>query len=221
MFNLFRQDEKDKDFKLINLIDKTQIIDDNAFEAIYFGQDTHYYSIWTKCIRREIYIKAINFVNLTRKLIIAEDMLESMALLGVSKRIALLDEALYYYYYNGDSATRARKPYKVQEQIENLNFVISKFKEFADKKDEQYKVFMDGMCKILALHIVARKTQRFVDAYQRRLKSGYPRWLARLILSLQRKPFGFNRKKRDLRRFVDKISIYYGTCTMISCECRL
>ena len=204
MFNLFTQCEKDGDFNVINVIDKTQIVDDHAFEAMYFGQNTHYFNVATKCIKKQTYLKAINFANITRKLTIAEDILASMAILGVSKKIALFDCVLYYYCYNGDSAMRATEPHKLQWRIENLNFVISKFMEFADKKDEQYKVFMKGMCKVLALHIVSNKTQRFLEAYQMRLKSGYPKWLARFILSLQRKPFGFNRKKRDLRRFVDE-----------------
>lgn len=202
MFNLFKQDEKDGEFKPINVVDKTQIIDDHTFEAMYLGQDTHYVNVATKCINKETYLKAIDFANVTTKLTIAEDILASMALLGVSKRIALFDCALYYYCHNGDSATRATEPHKVQERIENLNFVISKFREFADKKDEQYRVFMCGMSKVLNIHIIRNKTQRFVETYQSRIEKGYPRWLARLILSLQRKPFGLRKKERDLRRFI-------------------
>ena len=202
MFNLFRQNKKDGEFEPVSVADKTQIIDDHIFEAMYLGQDTHYVNLATKCIRKETYLKAIEFANVARKITVAEDILASMALLGVSKRIALFDCALYYYCHNGDSATRATEPYKAQERIENLNFVISKFGEFADKKDEQYRVFMRGMSKVLDIHIVRNKTQRFVDAYKRRIEKGYPRWLARLILSLQRKPFGVSKKERDLRRFV-------------------
>lgn len=61
---------------------------------------------------------------------------------------------------------------------------------------------MCGMSKVLDIHIVRNKTQRFVEAYQSRIEKGYPRWLARLILSLQRKPFGLRKKERDLRRFI-------------------
>lgn len=201
-FNIIRQWEQNGDFKVDRFVTKTDIIDDHAFEAMNFGQDSYCYTLFLKCIRKQTYLKAIDFANTTRKLTIAEDILASMAILGVSKMIALLDCALYYYCYNGDSATRAIEPRKVQERIENLNFVISKFKEIANKKDEQYKVFMEGMCKILATHIVSNKTQMFMDTYQRRLKSGYPKWLARLILSLQRKPLGFNKNKRDLHKFI-------------------
>lgn len=204
MFNLLKQDEKDGEFKPCGVVDKTSIIDDYTFESMYFGKDAHFYSLWNKCIKKKAYLKAIEFANVTRKITMAEDILASMALLGVSKKIALLDEALYYYCYNGDSATRTIEPSKVQERIKNLNFVMGKFDEFANKKDKKYEIFMRGMSKILDIHIVRNKTQRFVDVYQRRIEKGYPKWLARLILSLQRKPFGLRKKERDLCRFVEE-----------------
>lgn len=202
MFNLFKQDEKDEEFKLINVIDKSQIIDDHAFEAMYFGQDAHYYNIATKCIRKDTYLKALNFANVTRKITIAEDILVSMALLGVSKRIALLDCALYYYCYNGDSATRTIESDKIREKNENLNFVMSKFKEFTSKKDEQYVAFIQGMSKVLDIHIAWNKMQISVNAYQRRIKKGYPRWLARLILSLSKKCIKPQTKEKKLYDFI-------------------
>ena len=45
------------------------------------------------------------------------------------------------------------KPSKIKERIENLNYVIAKFDEFAGKKDKRYKVFMQGICKLLDIHI--------------------------------------------------------------------
>lgn len=183
-------------------MEKTQIINDHTFEAMYFGQNTNYFNIAVKCIKKETYLKAIDFANVTRRLTIAEDILASMAILGVSKRIALLDYALYYYCYNGNSATKTIEPRKVQERIENLNFVIGKFKEFAGKKDEQYKIFINCMEKVLETHIVYNKTLRFMEEYQIRQKKGYTRWLARLILSLQRKPF--KGAERDLLKFIEE-----------------
>lgn len=202
MFNLFRQDEKDGNFKLCKVIDKTQIVDNYAFEAMYFGRDEPFYSIWNKCIKKATYLKALDFANVTRRITIAEDILISMALLGVSTRIALLDCGLYYYCYNEYSATRIDEPSKIQERIENLNFAISKFEEFAGKKDEFYKVFMQGMCKIIDTHIVGNQTQRFVEAYKRRVEKGYPKWLARFILSLQRRRFKAQEKKKILCDFI-------------------
>lgn len=164
MFNLVSQDKKDGEFKLCQIANKTQIISTHAFEAMYFGVSEWFYSIWNKCIKRQTYLKALNFANVTRKFTIAEDILASMALLGVSKRIALLDEGLYYYCYNGDSATKTTNPNKIQEILENLDFCTGKFEEFiahhyAQNQDEKYKTFMRFMIKLLAFHRVRNEVR--------------------------------------------------------------
>ncbi len=207
MFNLFSQDEKDGEFKLCQVANKTQIINTHAFEAMYFGKDTHFYNVATKCIKRQTYLKALDFANVTRKFTIAEDILASMALLGVSKHIALLDEGLYYYCYNGDSATKTTNPNKIQEILENLDFCTGKFEGFithhyTQNQDEKYKTFMHFMIKLLAFHRVRNEVRPFEYAYQRHLEQGYAKWLARLIFSLQKKRFGYNQTKRELERFV-------------------
>lgn len=207
MFNLFSQDKKDGEFKLREITNKTQIISTHAFEAMYFGVSEWFYNIYNKCIKRQTYLKALDFANVTRKFTIAEDILASMALLGVSKKIALLDCGLYYYCYNGDSATKTTNPKKTQEILENLDFCTGKFEEFiahhyAHNQDEKYKTFMRFMIKLLAFHRVRNEVRPFECAYQRRLEQGYVKWLARLIFSLQKKRFGYNQTKREFERFV-------------------
>lgn len=206
MFNLFSQDKKDGEFKLREVTNKTQIISTHAFEAMYFGVSEWFYSIWNKCIKRQTYLKALDFANVTRKFTIAEDILASMALLGVSKHIALLDCGLYYYCYNGDSATKTTNPNKIQERLENLDFCTGKFEEFitlhyAQNKGEKYKTFMRFMIKLLAFHRVRNEVCPFECAYQRRLEQGWAKWLARLIFSLQKKRFGYNQTKREFEQF--------------------
>lgn len=202
IFNLLKQNKKDGEFVPFKVVDKTQIIDDYAFEARYFGADNHYFNLAVKCIRKITYLKAINFANVKRRLSIAEDILASTALLGVSKKIALLDCDLYYYCYNADSATRAIEPSKIKERIENLRFVASKFEEFAKKGDESYGVFVLALSKILYYAPTRAKIQPFIDKYEKRLEKGYPKWLARFILSLQRKKFGARKQEQDLRDFI-------------------
>ena len=211
MFNLLCQTKKDGEFKLCKVANTTQIIDDHTFEAMYFGLDTHFYNVATKCIKRETYLKALQFANVTRKLTESEDILAFMAVLGVSKRIALLDCGLYYYCYNGDSTTRTNTPNKILERFEDLRFLIGKIDELAIKKDERYRTFAQGICKILEIHIVANKTKRFVEGYQRCIEKGCPKWLARFILSMQRKPFGYRKRVRQWRKFVkENESVFRG-----------
>lgn len=66
MFNLFSQDKKDGEFKLREVTNKTQIISTHAFEAMYFGVSEWFYSIWNKCIKRQTYLKALDFANVTK-----------------------------------------------------------------------------------------------------------------------------------------------------------
>ena len=167
-FNIIIQLEQNGAFKVDRFVTKTQIIDNHTFEAMNLGQDSYCYTLPLKCIKRETYLKAMDFASVTRKITIAEDILASMAVLGVSKRIALLDCGLYYYCYNGDSATRSLESSKIQERIENLNFVISKFKNFANKKDEYYKVFMQGLIRVLHTHI-AWNQQLLLDVHKKQI----------------------------------------------------
>ena len=198
MFNLFGEYEQGEGIKLRKVVRQTNIIDDHIFESIYFGKDTNFCFLVIKCIRREIYLKAIDFANITSKVTVAEDTLMSMAVLGVSKTIALLDLGLYYYWYNADSATRSLDLHKIQTRIKNISFVIEKLAEFATKKDKAYEVFVQGVIKTLETHIASN----YISAYHKRIEKGYPKWLARLIWSLQKRRFGAQEKEKNLRDFV-------------------
>lgn len=188
MFNLFSQDKKDGEFKLCQVANKTQIISTHAFEAMYFGKDTHFYNVATKCIKRQTYLKALDFANVTRKFTIAEDILASMALLGVSKRIALLDEGLYYYCCNENSAMRIKELERIQERIENLSFVVAKIEKFSTKKDEHYATFVKAFIVHLYFHILGNESCLIHTKYQHYLaEKKYFKFLARLILSCKKK----------------------------------
>lgn len=188
MFNLFRQDEKDGEFKLCKVANKTQIISTHAFEAMYFGKDTHFYNVATKCIKRQTYLKALDFANVTRKFTIAEDILASMALLGVSKHIALLDEGLYYYCCNENSAMRIKELERIHERIENLSFVVAKIEEFSTKRDEYYAAFVKALIVHLYFHILGNESCLIHAKYQHYLaEKKYLKFLARLILSFKKK----------------------------------
>ncbi|MGX3043792.1 glycosyltransferase family 2 protein [Helicobacter sp. T3_23-1056] len=200
MFNLFGEYEKGEGIKLRKVVRQTKIIDDHIFESIYFGKDTNFCFLVIKCIRREIYLKAIDFANITSKVTVAEDTLMSMAILGVSKKIALLDIGLYYYWYNADSATRSLDLHKIQTRIKNISFVIKKLAEFATKKDKEYEVFVQGVSKTLETHIASN----YISAYHKRIENGYPKFIARLIWSLQKRRFGAQQKEKNLRKFINE-----------------
>ena len=205
MFNLLAQDSKNGDFTLRRVVNKSQITDTHGFEALYFGKDTNFYNVATKCIRKSTYLKAIAFAEVKEKILVAEDILASMALLGVSKRIALLDEALYYYRFNEGSATRAKD--KKQERVDDLNLVISYFERLATKGDRAYEIFIQGLILVLHGHIFGNEMELLSDLYQARLASGCPKFIAKLLLSSGKKRHFKGQDKtlkRRLREFVEE-----------------
>ena len=206
-FNLFTQPKQNSNFEPFLYIEKTQIIDDYAFEAMYFCKNTHYFNMATKCVSREIYLNALNLINITRKLNVAEDILASMMILGVSKRIALLQDSLYFYAFNDNSITKNSA--KIKERVENLSFVISALYNLATKKDRQYEVFLRGLIKVLEFHIIHNKIQPLILAYKNRIEKGCPKFLARFILSLQKKPLRIKQKECELQRFIKENEIYF------------
>lgn len=201
MFNFLSNEKKYGEWTLWKAVDKTQMVDTHEFEAIYFGKDTGY-NIATKCIKKETYFKALDFANVRKNLTLAEDILACVALLGISNKIMLLKLGLYYYAHNDDSATRSLESKKIQERIENLNFIIDKLRELATKKDREYEVFLQCLIKILQTHIIRENIHTYKIAYQNRIQKGFPKWLARLILSLQRRRFGAQTKEKNLRKFI-------------------
>lgn len=211
MFNLFSQDEKDGEFKLCQVANKTQIINIHAFEAMYFGKDTHFYNVATKCIKRQTYLKALDFANVTRKFTIAEDILASMALLGVSKHIALLDEGLYYYCCNENSAMRIKELERIHERIENLSFVVAKIEEFSTKRDEYYAAFVKALIVHLYFHILGNESCLIHAKYQHYLaEKKYLKFLARLILSFKKKKIQNKQKALniELNKLINQRKIF-------------
>ena len=201
-FNIIRQWSKNGEFKVDRFVTKTEIIDEHTFEAMNFGQDSYFYTLCLKCIRREIYLKALDLANVKRKITTAEDILASIAILGVSKKIALLDEALYYYCFNEQSSTNSNDTKNLAEKVENTLYVISKFKTFVDKKDEQFSVFLRCFILVFSFHTLFYQTQYIQKSYEYR-KSDF-KWFARLIYSVQKKIINFKRKslQNKLKSFI-------------------
>ncbi len=205
MFNLLAQECKDGAFVPRRVAKNSQIISVREFEGLYFGEDSNFYSIWTKCVRKESYLKALEFANVADKILIAEDILASAAILGVSERVALLDEALYHYCFNESSATRAAE--KKQERADGVECVISHLKRLAKGRDKAYEIFMQGLILVLRWHILGNEMQPLLDLYRVRLESGCPKFIARGLLSLGKRRLlkGQDKAiKRRLREFVEE-----------------
>ncbi|MGX3011449.1 hypothetical protein ACWIUD_07820 [Helicobacter sp. 23-1044] len=199
MFDFLIERKENAAFEKLDFIDCDAIIDNRAFYAKYFCQNGGYFNLATKCVQKDIFLKAINLVRVDRKLIVAEDILASMAILCVSETIATLNSGLYYYALNEKSIMNDSA--KLQTRIENLHFVISKVSELSTKKDRQYEIFMKGLALVLEGHITSNKLMPLISKYKERLNRGYPKFLARLLLSLSKKPLKIKQKERALKEF--------------------
>ena len=197
MFNFLLQTQHNGKFNVLHRIKETKVIDNYTFEAMYLGGNASFH-IATKCVKKDTYLKAMQFANISqKKLVFAEDILISTAILGVSKKIALLDSALYYYSYNNSSITRINHNEQTKIKIENLRFVISQLEQLAYKRDKYYKIFVLTLCQMLEGHIISNQMSPLLESYHRRIAKGYPRFIARPILSLQKKYFKRIKKKQD------------------------
>ena len=178
-------------------VTKTQIIDDWTFEAMNFGKDSYFYTLCLKCIRCKIYLKALEFANISRKITVAEDILASIAILGVSKNIALLNDGLYYYCFNEKSITNTNDIKILYEKVDSTIYVASKLKTLANKKDIKYNIFLRCFILVFGFHILMYQSQLTHIRYEH--NKTYSKWLSRLFYSLQKKVIKFKRKMLTYR----------------------
>lgn len=214
LFNLSKQ-RSDGTYRLHKEVNTNEIIDDFTFEAMYFGKNTSWFNLASKCVRKDTFIQAMQLLDIKQKIIMAEDILASVAILGASKNIALLDSTLYCYCYNDNSTTNITDSHKMQEKIQTLHFVISKLQELEHKKDEPYRIFVRGVWKMLDLHIIHNETLHLRESFQSRIKKGYPRFIARLILSLSKKRYNIKKREAKWKNFVRKNTDYFHNISKI------
>ncbi|NDJ26778.1 glycosyltransferase family 2 protein [Campylobacter sp. MIT 12-8780] len=184
MFNFYQQDEK-YHFSKQNIITKNKLLTRQEFQKIYFNKEG-YYNIWSKCIKKEIYLKAINTLAVSHKFTVAEDILACMGILLMSDRIYLLNEHLYYYCYNPKSS---RDLTKIPQANKDCEFVQNELAKLALKGDDDYHAFIQTLILILKTHNAKRSYDYSVWRYP------YFKFVHRFILSLKKRYLNFFRKK--------------------------
>lgn len=96
------------------------------FEAYVIYQNATYWHIVTKLIRKATFLQAINELKIEHHLISSEDVLQTFMLLIYTKRCKIIKNSLYYYCHNQTSITKTSDNSKIQNAIDNHNFVIDK-----------------------------------------------------------------------------------------------
>ncbi|TKX30150.1 hypothetical protein CQA38_00470 [Campylobacter sp. MIT 12-5580] len=185
MFNFYQQDEKYHFFKQ-DTITKNKLLTKQEFQRLYFNKDANCYNVCGKCIKKQVYLKAIDTLAVSHKFTVAEDILVCMGILLMSDRIYLLNEHLYYYCYNPKSS---RDLTKIPQANKDCEFVQNELAKLALKGDDDYKFFVQEIILILKIHNANRSYKYGVWRYP------YFKFVHRFILSLKKRYLNFFRKK--------------------------
>lgn len=184
VFNFYQQDEK-YHFSKQNPITQNKCMNKQEFLRLYFNKEG-YYSIWSKCVKKEVYLKAIDTLAISHNFIVAEDILACMGILLMSNHIYLLDEHLYYYCYNPKSS---RDLTKIPQANKDCEFVQKELAKLALKADDDYHNFIQALILILKTHNAKRSYDYSV------FKAPYFKFIYRLLWSLKKRYINFFRKK--------------------------
>ena len=111
-------------------------LDNRSFESleeyanyIYKQKDCPRWSLWSIIVKRDIYLKAVEIVDLKDKITMAEDALMSFVLWNLSNKFCHICDILYYYRQNENSTTKSSCNNVIEKNIQDLIFVINKIKE--------------------------------------------------------------------------------------------
>ena len=115
-------------------------LDNRSFESleeyanyIYKQKDCPRWSLWSIIVKRDIYLKAVEIVDLKDKITMAEDALMSFVLWNLSNKFCHICDILYYYRQNENSTTKSSCNNVIEKNIQDLIFVINKIKEISKK----------------------------------------------------------------------------------------
>ena len=126
-------------------------------------------------IKRDIYLKAFEILDLKYRITMAEDALMSFVLWNLSNKFRHISDILYYYRNNPDSSTKTKNKEIIARNSKDRIFVINKIKELSKKHkfDRKIaKVFIDNL-KIheyydrLIYHQISKRVFKIYDKYFR------------------------------------------------------
>ncbi len=113
-----------------------KILENDSFESLQEYADYMYrqkgYPRWSLAfmmVKRDIYLKAFEILNLKDRIIMAEDALMSFVLWNLSNKFRHISDILYYYRHNPDSSTKTKNKEIISRNSKDRIFVIKKIKE--------------------------------------------------------------------------------------------
>ena len=159
-----------------------KILENDSFESLEEYANYMYrqkgYPRWNLAfilIKRDIYLKAFEILDLKCRITMAEDALMNFVLWNLSNKFCHISDILYYYRNNPDSSTKTTNKEIIARNSKDRIFVIKKIKELSKKHkfDRKIaKVFIDNL-KIheyydrLIYHQISKRVFKIYDKYFR------------------------------------------------------
>ena len=117
-----------------------KILENDSFESLEEYANYMYrqkgYPRWNLAfilIKRDIYLKAFEILDLKCRITMAEDALMNFVLWNLSDKFRYISDILYYYRNNPDSSTKTKNKEIIARNSKDRIFVINKIKELSKK----------------------------------------------------------------------------------------
>ena len=117
-----------------------KILENDSFESLEEYANYMYrqkgYPRWSLAfilIKRDIYLKAFEILDLKCRITMAEDALMNFVLWNLSNKFCHISDILYYYRNNPDSSTKTTNKEIIARNSKDRIFVIKKIKEISKK----------------------------------------------------------------------------------------
>ena len=163
-------------------------LDNRSFESleeyanyIYKQKDCPRWNLAFMMVKRDIYLKAFEILDLKDRIIMAEDALMSFMLWNLSNKFCHTCDILYYYRQNENSTTKSNCNNVIEKNIQDLIFVINKIKEISKK----YKF----NTKITKLYII------YLQYCEYNIRKQHKK-INKIIFKIYNKYFKYNRSLR-------------------------
>ncbi|MGJ0113676.1 glycosyltransferase family 2 protein [Campylobacter molothri] len=155
-----------------------------------------YWNLCGKVFKKEIYLKAYNGFNYSKKINMGEDLYIFLYLLLLIKKIYFLYSLNYGYYYclNIFSLTQSFKDEKYKEQLKILKFIKENF--FHIKEGLVYKFYF-----IIFLDLYIYKEEDLYNFYKQNISNTF-------LLYAKKKIFKFKRRLATLAKKI-LIKLYF------------
>ena len=115
-------------------------LDNRSFESleeyanyIYKQKDCPRWNLAFISIKRDIYLRAFEILDLKYRITMAEDALMNFVLWNLSNKFCHISDILYYYRNNPDSSTKTTNKEIIARNSKDRIFVIKKIKEISKK----------------------------------------------------------------------------------------